>query len=115
MGEWGKSAMYSLHYAAEGVGSKLGLPIFYKGQTGAGVEFSVTRGELLPVRLSEPLDVTPIMNNRQAIMPGFAPPFAAPILNQIPNAINTPTPTNTPVPNNTMMPNITTPAGPEPF
>jgi hypothetical protein len=120
VGEWSKSAVYSLHYAAGGLGSRLGLPFFYKGQTGSGLDFVLIKGELLPVRLTQPLDVTPLIaGNGQSSnkVSGSVP------LNLPPTVLPSTAPNNFQIPgqlpleqiNNNMMPEETSPAGPEPF
>jgi len=117
VGEWGKSAVYSLSYAAGGLGSRLGVPFLYKGQSGKGAEFSLSKGELLPVRLTASLDVTPLIaGNKTPIGQNSAPPVASPIAptsTQIDTSQSGGQTSNDSVSN--MMPGTDSPAGPEPF
>jgi len=110
-GEWGKSVMYSIYYYGGSIGSRLGVPIFYKGQTNGGRDFSLSKGELLPIRLTEPLDVTPLLAGKtQTNMPSSLLPGT--------NAINQNNSFSTPLNRaneSNRMPDTTDPAGPEPF
>ncbi len=113
VGEWAKSIEYSIYYAVGGIGSRLGVPVLYKGQTGSGAEFSLTQGELLPVRLSQPLDVTPLLahtpaNSQNAMPTNIMPADNAPPIAPSPSQNNMPTGEN-------ILPGNLSPAGPKPF
>ena len=108
-GEWGKSAIYSLHYLAGSFGGRMGVPILYKGQTGKGKDLSLSEGDLLAVKLTQPLDVTPFISVAKPLNTQSQNLFAAPT-----NSSNLPPVTPTGNENN-IMPDTNTPAGPEPF
>ncbi len=134
VGEWAKSAQYAVHYTAGSIGSRLGIPLLYKGQTGGGSDLSVPKGELIPVKLSEALDTTPLLtpanqqntqqngpgngqlnpqSSWQSNVPGFNPSQLAPMAspnNNWPSQSN-----NASSGQNNMLPGASSPAGPEPF
>jgi len=133
VGEWAKSAEYMMYYAAGGLGSRLGVPFLYKGQTAHGPDFSLKQGQLLPVRLSQPLDVTPLAESCKRASaqnaspnPDVAPdrtptgaPSLAPPINQSSNFATPPNIQAVPYAQQSSgvntLPGNTVPAGPEPF
>jgi hypothetical protein len=112
LGQWGKSAAYSLFYLGGSFGSRAGVPSYYNKQTKGGKDFSLSKGELLPVRLTQSLDVTPLLaKNVQTNMPNLERAPLMPAINQTNDSNSAPN-----IPSGTnLMPGVTNPAGPEPF
>ncbi len=61
IGEWTNTVVHSGIYLAGNVAGRMGAPNLYNGQTQGGKDFSLSKGEFLPVRLTEPMDVTPLL------------------------------------------------------
>lgn len=124
VGEWAQSARYAVLYYGGGLGSRLGVPVLYKGQTNGGQDFSLTKGEILPIRLTMPLDTTPLWAGKNQ-MPNFSGNSAPGMIqNTLPIFSASPSPgmiqNNQPAfptnaPSNNMIPGTSGQAGPEPF
>lgn len=64
VGEYAKSLEYMGVYAAGSLTRTIGLPLPVKTQTSSGPDFLIKKGELLPVKLIQPLDMTAFMNSQ---------------------------------------------------
>ncbi len=113
VGEWGKSAAYSIMSYGGSFGSRSGIPFLYNGQTKGNKDFAMSQGELLPLKLTQPLDVTPLLSAKKQIDTNNTATSSPASINQN-NTLTSPANAPTGASNN-MMPDTTNPAGPEPF
>ena len=145
IGEYAQSFEYSAVSAAGSFTRQLGFPLPYKTQTGGGPDFVVKQGELLPVKLTQPLDMTTYVSSHPS---QAASSQAQTTSNQTPNTTGSttvlpinngslpgltrlpanesptigpiyqePWPGNQPLPSssNNTLPGNSAPAGPDPF
>jgi hypothetical protein len=66
LGEYASSLEYSAIYAAGALTRQVGLPVAFKTQTGGGSDFILKQGVLLPVKLTQPLDMTAFVGSQSA-------------------------------------------------
>lgn len=131
VGQFGKTLAYSVLYLGGSTTGRMGFP-FLLGRTGTGggKDFSLSQGELIPLKLTQPVDVTPFLpainnaaknqiqtttQNPPATNPNEMPPVAP---QAAPNAMNSGqnnTQNSPAYTDSNMMPGANNPAGPEPF
>ena len=63
VGEYAHQIGYSFVYAAGALTHQFGIPMPVKTQTGNGPDFDIQQGQLLPVKLTQPLDMTAFATN----------------------------------------------------
>jgi len=121
VGEYLQSAKYSIFNAGGSLTRQVGLPLPIKTQTAGGSDFVLTKGELLPVKLTQPLDVTAFASQPFNSSPQSGSTLSVPAPNPQPAWI-APAPSvqperimPTPGSLNNTLPGNNAPAGPEPF
>ncbi len=120
IGQYLQSAEYAVISSGGALARQMGLAMPIKTQTGGGPDFVLNKGELLPVKLSQPLDVSSLISPPASTTPGNPP--TAP--NPQPGSTTLPAPAPNPLPrltfpmpdsNANTLPGNSAPAGPEPF
>lgn len=87
IGEYASAIEYSVVQAAGSLTRQVGLPLPYKTQTSGGPDFFLKKGQLLPVKLIQPLDMTAFVNSHALQNNQITNQSANQTLNQSPNQV----------------------------